>query len=69
MFARNPQSEVSDVLSVSPATLMEWMFRHSWFMATEKRGEMLRAGREDELDPLVTKARPFQESLRRETPD
>ena len=45
------------------------MFRYTWFLATEKRDEMIRGGREKELERLVAEARAFQESLSRDAPD
>ena len=51
------------------APLIERMFRYTWFLATEKRGEMLREGREDELERLIAEARAFQESLSSNAPD
>ncbi len=60
-----------DPASVPPswAPLIERMFRYAWFLATEKRDEMLREGRGEEVDRLVAEARAFQESLRRGAPD
>ena len=43
--------------------LIERMFRYTWFLATEKRNEMIREGREEELEKLVGEARALQESL------
>ncbi len=56
---------------VAPALgpLVERMFRYTWFLATEKRGAMLREGRGEELEKLVVEARAFEESLREDTPD
>ena len=51
------------------APLIERTFRYAWFLATEKRDEMLREGRGEEVDRLVAEARAFQESLRRGAPD
>ena len=42
---------------------IERMFRYTWFLATEKRDEMIREGREEELEKLVGEARALQESL------
>ena len=53
-------------VSASP---IERMFRHTWFLATEKRGEMLREGRGDELDKLIAEGCAFQQSLRRDAVD
>ena len=49
--------------------MIERMFRYTWFLGTEKRGAMVREGRENELDELVAEARVFQESLRRGAAD
>ena len=56
---------------VAPALgpLIERMFRYTWFLATEKRGAMLREGRGEELEKLVGEARAFEESLREDAPD
>ena len=51
------------------APLIERTFRYAWFLATEKRDEMLREGRGEEVDRLVAEARAFQETLGRSTPD
>ena len=51
------------------APLIERTFRYAWFLATEKRDEMLREERGEEVDRLVAEARAFQESLRRGAPD
>ena len=69
MFARNPQSGVSDALAPSLAPLIERMFRYTWFLASEKRDAMIRDGHEDDVDNQVVETRSFQESLRREAFD
>ena len=43
------------------APLVEMTFRATYVMATRMRGEMLDAGRGEELDALVTAARKLQE--------
>ena len=58
----------ADAPAVS-APLIERMFRCTWFLATEKRGEMLREGRGDEVDKLVAEAHAFQKSLRGDAAD
>ena len=63
-LARAPESVGPGPVAGSMAPLVERMFRYTWFLATEKRGEMLREGRGDELDALVAEARAFQQSLR-----
>ena len=68
-FARSPESVGPVPVAGSMAPLIERMFRYTWFLATEKRGEMLREGRGDEVDKLVAEARSFQESLRRDPAD
>ena len=45
--------------------LIEMTLRATWIMATKMRGEMLDAGRGEELDELVAAAR----ALRAEVPD
>ena len=40
--------------------LIEMTFRATWIMATKMRGEMLDAGRGEELDELVAAARALQ---------
>ena len=58
-------SESAEATAVSPplAPLIERMFRYTWFLATEKRDEMIRDGREEEVDALVAEARAFHKSL------
>ena len=63
-LARAPAGGEASPLAPSLAPLIERMFRYTWFLATEKRGAMLREGRGDELEKLVAEARKFQESLR-----
>ena len=64
-------SESAGTPAIAPALtpLIERMFRYSWFLATEKRNEMIREGREEELERLVGEARALQESLSRDAPD
>ena len=52
-------AESADPAPVPPSLgpLIERMFRYTWFLATEKRGAMVREGRENELDELVSEAR------------
>ena len=68
-LARASESVEAGAVARSMTPLIERMFRYTWFLATEKRGEMLREGREDELDKLVAEARAFQKSLRRDAAD
>ena len=68
-LARGPESADRAHAPASMAPLIERIFRYTWFLATEKRGEMLREGREAELERLVGEARAFQESLGRGAPD
>ena len=68
-LARAPESVEAGAVAGSMAPLIERMFRYAWFLATEKRGEMLREGREDELKTLIAEARAFQESLTSNAPD
>ena len=68
-LARAPESVGPGPVAGSMAPLIERMFRYTWFLATEKRGEMLREGRGDELDKLIAEARAFQQSLRRDAAD
>ena len=63
-LARAPEGVGPVPVAGSMAPLIERMFRYTWFLATEKRGEMLREGRGDEVDKLVAEARAFQQSLR-----
>ena len=63
-LARAPEGVGPGPVAGSMAPLIERMFRYTWFLATEKRGEMLREGREDEVDKLIAEARAFQKSLR-----
>ena len=60
-LARAPESVGPGPVAGSMAPLIERMFRYTWFLATEKRGEMLREGREDELDKLIAEARRLPE--------
>ena len=48
---------------------IERMFRCTRFLATARRGAMVREGRGDELDRLVAEARSFQDALRRDAAD
>ena len=68
-LARAPESAGPAPVPSSMAPLVERMFRYTWFLATEKRGEMLREGRGDEIDKLVVEARAFQQSLRGDAAD
>ena len=68
-LARHPESADPVPVPASMAPLIERMFRYTWFLATEKRDEMIRGGREKELERLVAEARAFQESLSRDAPD
>ena len=68
-LARASESVGAGPVAGSMAPLVERMFRYTWFLATEKRGEMLREGREEEVDKLVAEARAFQQSLRRDPAD
>ena len=62
-LARAPASVEAGPVADSMAPMIERVFRYTWFLATEKRGEMIQEGRQDELDKLVAEARAFQESL------
>ena len=68
-LARAPEGVGPVPVAGSMAPLIERMFRYTWFLATEKRGEMLREGRGDEVDKLVAEARAFQQSLRGDAAD
>ena len=63
-LARDPESADLSPVPASVVSLIERMFRYTWFLATEKRDAMVREGRGNELDTLVAEARAFQESLR-----
>lgn len=56
MEDRPPPANAGDPL----APLIEMTFRATWIMATKMRGEMLDAGRKEELDELVAAARALQ---------
>ena len=60
-------TEMAGEPAVSPslAPLIERMFRYTWFLATEKREEMIREGREEEVQALVGEARGLHDKLRR----
>ena len=45
------------------APLIEMTFRATYIMATKMRGEMLDAGREEELDELIAAARGLQDEV------
>ena len=60
---------VWDALAPSLAPPIERMFRYTWFLATEKRDAMVREGREDEVDTLVSEAKDFHDELRRGVTD
>ena len=68
-LVRAPEGAVAPAVAPSPSPLVERMFRYTWFLATAKRDEMIREGREAELERLVGEARTFQESLGRDAPD
>ena len=65
-LARAPEGADAPSAALSMTPLIERIFRYSWILATEKRDEMLREGREEELDALVAEARAFQETLVRD---
>ncbi len=68
-LVRAPDAAGPAPVPPSWAPLIERTFRYAWFLATEKRDEMLREGRGEELEKLVAEARAFQETLRRGAPD
>ena len=68
-LVRAPDAAGPAPVPPSWAPLIERTFRYAWFLATEKRDEMLREGRGEEVDRLVAEARAFQETLGRSTPD
>ena len=68
-LARAPKGAGEPAVGAPLAPLIERMFRYTWFLATERRDEMIREGREAELEKLVNEARAFQESLGRDTAD
>ncbi len=68
-LARGPDAAGAAPIPLPLAPLIERMFRYAWFLATEKRDEMLREGRGEEVDRLVAEARAFQETLGRGAPD
>ena len=63
-LVRGSESEGAPAVARPVTPLIERMFRYTWFLATEKRDEMIRDGREEELEKLVGEARSLQESLR-----
>ena len=50
------------------APLIEMTFRGIYIVATKLRGELLEAGREEELDELVAAARALQDEIQGEQP-
>ena len=68
-LARGPEGAGAVAIPLPLAPLIERTFRYAWFLATEKRDEMLREGRGEEVDGLVAEARAFQETLGRDAPD
>lgn len=68
-LARDPQSVASGAVAGRLASLIERVFRYTWFLATERRDAMVREGRQGEVDALVAEARAFHESLRRDAAD
>ena len=68
-LVRAPDAAGAAPIPLPLAPLIERMFRYAWFLATEKRDEMLREGRGEEVDKLVAEARAFQETLGRGAPD
>ena len=63
-LARSPGRAVAGAVEPSLTPLIERMFRYTWFLATEKRDAMVRAGREDEVDALVAESRALHDELR-----
>ena len=59
MEAGSSRSAAGDRL----APLIEMTFRATYIMATKMRGEMLDAGREEELDELIAAARGLQDEV------
>ena len=68
-LARAPESAAAPAVAPPLASLIERMFRYTWFLATERRDAMLREGREREIEKLVDEARALQESLHRNASD
>ena len=68
-LARAPEGADAPPVPPSMASLIERMFRYTWFLATEKRDAMVREGREDDVDALVAEARSFQQSLGEDAAD
>ena len=68
-LARAAERVEAGPVAGSMAPMIERMFRYTWFLASEKRGAMVREGRQDELDALVAEARSFQKSLCRGAED
>ena len=63
-LVRAPEAAGEPAIPRPLTPLIERVFRYTWFLATEKRDEMIRDGREEELEKLVGEARALQESLR-----
>ena len=51
------------------APLIERTFRYAYMIATNMRGEMLEAGRGEELDALVRTARALQDEVQDKRPE
>ena len=57
------------VVSPSLEPLIERTFRYCYMVATKMRDEMIRDGREEELEKLIAAARAVQETLGRKVSD
>ena len=68
-LVRGSESAGAPAIAPPLTPLIERMFRYTWFLATEKRDEMVREGREKEVEALVAEARGLHDKLRRGAPN
>ena len=68
-LVRGSESAGASAVSPSLEPLLERTFRFCYIVATKMRDEMIREGREEELEKLIAQARAVQESLGRKVSD
>ena len=68
-LVRGSESAGAPVVSPSLEPPIERTFRFCYIVATKMRDEMIREGREEELEKLIAQARAVQETLGRKVSD
>ena len=68
-LVRGSESGGAPAIAPPLMPLLERIFRYTWFLATEKRDEMIREDREAELEKLIADARALQQSLGQDASD